>query len=271
MSLFRLTCRLTCRLTAALAVLTLALGGCARPAASPSRPAAGPSLTIYYEDKSQVELIAPSGQRVLIDVSDPSLLSRPATASDVLLTSHLHADHYSPAFEASFPGRKLTNQAGTIELDGVTVTSIDASHDSEPVVPGAATDHVFIVEIAGFRVVHFGDIGQTALTADQMAAIGRPDIAFSTLKDVAGVGGDAGPGGDYPLALMAQANPRLLIPTDKDLSLVRRAATTWPATYSTRACVTIPMAQLPARMTVLYMGSLAPSIASLLHLTETGW
>jgi hypothetical protein len=254
-----------------LAIVALTLAGCGASTASPSSKASETGLTVYFENRSQVELIAPSGQRVLIDVSDPAALSRPSTASDILLTSHLHADHYDSAFEASFPGAKLTNRSGRLERNGVEVTSIDASHNSEPVVPGAATDHILIVDIAGFRVVHFGDVGQTALTASQMAAIGRPDIAFSTLKDVAGVGGDAGSGGDYPLALMAQVNPRLLIPTDEDLNLVTRAAATWPATYSTRASVKIPRAELPDRMTLLFMGSLAPSIASLLHLTESAW
>ena len=50
-------------------------------------------ITLYHEIYAQVEIISPRGVRVLIDVHDPSLLSKPATKQDMLLTTHRHFDH----------------------------------------------------------------------------------------------------------------------------------------------------------------------------------
>jgi len=47
-----------------------------------------------------------SGRRILIDVYDPTLLTSPARATDILLTTHNHSDHYLESFEQSFPGRR---------------------------------------------------------------------------------------------------------------------------------------------------------------------
>jgi L-ascorbate metabolism protein UlaG (beta-lactamase superfamily) len=59
-------------------------------------------VTLRYEEGAQVEIISPGGTRILIDVANPSALSRPATEQDVLLTTHTHADHYNRAFVKAF-------------------------------------------------------------------------------------------------------------------------------------------------------------------------
>jgi len=263
--------------SAALVASTLAActGASATPIASSASPASSASaaggLTVYYEENAQVELIAPSGRRILIDVWDPSELSSPATAQDILLTSHLHTDHYNAAFEDSFPGQKLTNRAGAIELDDVKVVSLESSHDVSPIVPGDASDHILVIDVGGFRVVHFGDIGQPELSDEQLAAMGRVDLAFLPLRDVAGVGGDIGSSGGYPLALVEQAKPSLLIPTHTASELVEAAVGRWPGTFSSHSSVTIPRDQLPAQTTVLCMGYVAPSFGKLFGLDETEW
>ena len=58
-------------------------------------------VTIYHEGSAsavQMELISPKGVRVLIDVNNHELLSSPATAKDILLTSHGHSDHLLTSF-----------------------------------------------------------------------------------------------------------------------------------------------------------------------------
>lgn len=268
---------------AALALVALTFAGCASSGSSPSAAsssAASPSavitaapggVTICYEENSQLELIAPSGRRVIVDVWDPSLLSSPPTSSDILLTTHLHEYHYVAGFVDSFPGRKLTNEAGRIELDDVTVTGIDATHSGGPIVPGAATDHIFIVDMGGIRIVHVGHLGAPALTDGQLAAMGKVDVAIWTFRDVSGPW-DWGTGfNDYQLGHATRVAPRVLIPTDIDLDQVKRAAAQWDATFTARPCVTIRPDDLPAETTLLFMGSLAPSIGSVLHLTEADW
>ncbi|NQT56646.1 MAG: hypothetical protein HQ551_10500 [Desulfobacteraceae bacterium] len=75
---------------------------------------AGDSLKLYYEESAQIELIGPEGSRVLIDVNDPSALSGPPTAQDVLLTTHNHGDHRRLDFINSFPGKQLDVKTGEI-------------------------------------------------------------------------------------------------------------------------------------------------------------
>lgn len=249
----------------ALAVVAISLAGCSstpNPSAgatgtgTPSATAAN-TLTIYYEENCQVELIAPSGRRILIDVWNPSALSEPAKASDVLLTTHLHSDHYNQAWADTFPGKKITNESTQPKLDDLTVTSIAASHVDDNVLPDPnASNHIFVIEFDGFRIVHTGSTGQTALTADQVAAIGRSvDIAFSVLTDVSGTD----PGSKRPLMQIEQMNPRLLIPTHTALAYVRSAATEWTGTYTEKASVTITKDQLPAKTAMLFMGQTASS------------
>lgn len=43
------------------------------------------------------------------------------------------------------------------------------------------SDYIFVVDIGGMRVVHFGDLGRDALTPAQMSAIGHADVAISQL------------------------------------------------------------------------------------------
>ncbi len=262
-----------------LALAVASLGGCGgslatpeatvRPSAAASTPAAG--LTVYFEENAQVELIAPSGQRVLIDVADPSLLSSPATAQDILLTTHLHTDHYQADFEAAFGGPKLTNVMGVVERGGVKVSGVDASHSNDPIVPAAPTDHLFVVEIAGFRVVHCGDLGQFALSDDQVAAIGKPDLVFTTLKDISGPNDFGGAGRPYELDLVKQMAPRLVIPTDKDLELARQASSTWAGLFAPGPRIVLTADRLPDRTTILYMGSTAKSFGGALGLKEVDW
>ncbi len=94
--------------------------------------ASGQEVRNHYEPAAQVELFSPEGIRVLIDVARPRLLTRPATENDVLLTSHWHFDHINGAFVDSFPGRQIKAKKDAIELKGVSIKGIVASHSQIP-------------------------------------------------------------------------------------------------------------------------------------------
>ena len=123
-------------------------------------------MTIGYEGNAQVELSADGGARVLIDVWSPDALSAPATAEDVLLTTHTHDDHLSPDFQADFPGEQLFVREGSLD------TSVATDHAPSPrrtlrvtrIVAEGGSDYIFVIDMGGLRVVHFGDLGQDALT-----------------------------------------------------------------------------------------------------------
>jgi hypothetical protein len=270
----------TRRSLAVLAVVALAVAACGTPAATSSAAPATTStpsattavsagkLTIYHEDNCQIELVDSSGRRILIDVYDPTLLSAPAKATDILLTTHLHSDHYNAAFESSFPGQKVTNEAGEFTFGDIHVTSIDASHIDDNILAGTdASNHIFVFDFDGFRIAHLGSTGQTKLTSDQLAKLGRVDIAFSPLQDVSG----ADSTGLRPIKLMEQLQPRLFVPTHSALATVQAAGKEWSGTFSSKGKVSLSRDQLPAKTAMLFLSSLAVSYGAILNLPETSW
>ena len=270
------------RKLASLTLVALAFAACSSSAASSSatvagsgsasasaKPSAASKITIYYEENAQVEIIGPTGRRVLVDVWNPAALSAPATAQDVLLTTHSHNDHYLQTFIDSFPGKKLIWEPGTIKLDDVNVTSIPSAHDEGYAITDVgATDYIFVIDIGGFRIAHFGDIGQKALTADQLATIGQADIAISQLANSFSTMDEVNKKG---FNLMAQVKPRLLIPTHISGATAQLATTTWHATYSSKPSISFTRDQLSTDTTILFMGNSATSYATLFNLTESTW
>jgi L-ascorbate metabolism protein UlaG (beta-lactamase superfamily) len=257
-------------------VASAGLAGCSSSGATqapggsaPSGSAGTAGITIYYEENAQVEIIAPSGRRVLIDVADPTLLSAAPTASDVLLTTHSHGDHYIPNFEQTFPGRKLTFEEGRLEVDDVIATGIASTHDEgQAFEPKGGSNYIFVVEIEGFRIAHFGDIGQDKLTDEQLTKIGKVDIAFSQLSNSFSSMDETNRKG---FNLMNQVKPRVLVPTHMSLGTAEIAVAEWKATYSAAPSVTISADELPDETTVLFMGLQATSYGALNNLEPCDW
>ena len=247
---------------AVLAAIALAFAGCSASSAKP----AGKTLTIRYGENCQIELIASGGQRIMIDVWDPTKLSSPARASDILLTSHLHSDHYNQAFVDSFPGQKVTNQAGTFTFNGITIDSLDASHTNDNVLTGAqASNHIFVFDFDGFRIAHMGSTGQTHFTDAQMAKLGKVDIAFMDFVDV------GGSDNTKPLTQITQLQPKLAFATHSALAPVQLVGKQFPASYSTKESIKLSYGQLPSKTTLFFMGQLAMSYGAILGLKESSW
>jgi len=124
--------------------------------------------------------------------------------ADLLLVTHEHLDH---------------NAVEVIEGEPVTLRSTAGRHES-PVgeVVGVASEHdpvagtergpntIFVFELDGVRVAHFGDFGQLALRDEQAAAIGEIDLL------IVPVGG--GPTTDAAQAyeIVERLKPRSVIP-----------------------------------------------------------
>lgn len=207
-------------------------------------------LTIYYEGNAQVELISPQGSRVLIDVYDPSLLSAPATANDILLTTHGHSDHVS-SLTNNFPGQSLYIKAGTIKTKDVSIVGIPSSHNQDNrFMPEKGSNYIFIIDIAGLRVAHFGDIGQLALTPEQLNALGKVDIAITQLSnsfsnmDIDNLKG---------FNLMDQLKPKMIIPAHDDIDTVKYAAKLWKAYYTEKPLKVGP-ADLDTQTKLVFVG-----------------
>jgi L-ascorbate metabolism protein UlaG (beta-lactamase superfamily) len=215
-----------------------------------------------------VELVTTAGRHIYIDISNIVLLTKEPSADDILLTTHLHADHYIKSFQESFPGQQIFITAGRIELPDVTITSIASAHlPDQAITPEGASNYIFVIETGGLRIVHFGDIGQDALSAEQLAEIGPVDLAITQFNN------------SYSLMnadnlkgfnLMEQVKPRLIIPTHSDRATIEIAVARWKGYYSESRTVTITPANLPEERSILILGSqsLVSAYAGLFNLQE---
>jgi L-ascorbate metabolism protein UlaG (beta-lactamase superfamily) len=230
-------------------------------------PASG--VTIRYGGNAQVEMSLNGGARVLIDVYDPSALSAPPTADDILLTTHTHDDHVSPGFRSAFPGRQLFVREGEIETQDAAIAGIAAAHtEDDPLVPKNGSDYIFVIDVGGLRIAHFGDLGQTALTAGQLEELGDVDIAVTQFENSFSHMDATNQKG---FRLMEQVKPRLIVQTHTSPAAVQYAGTLWPLLYAERGSVTVTAADLPAETSLLLLGDDAAFYAELVPAEKVDW
>jgi len=238
------------------------------PASTPisTSPPESTQVTLYYEENAQFELISPQGTRVLIDVFDPSALSSPVTEKDVLLTTHGHDDHIKSDFAGSFPGQQLKIQEGEISLPDVSIRGIASAHSAAgEFKPEGGSNYIYIVDMGGLRIVHFGDIGQDQLTQEQLDALGQVDIAltqFVNSYSQMSVGNKKG------FNLMAQVKPRLIIPTHggSDMDAIQYAMELWDVVAADASEVSVGRSDLSDGTQVLVMGEMAPAMKKIYDL-----
>ncbi len=222
---------------------------------------AADGVTIYYEENAQVELIGPEGERVLVDVYRPSLLSAPPTDQDILLTTHKHTDHYSKTLLDEFKGQKLTNEEGEISTKNVTVKGMASAHDAnEEILAEGATNYLFIIDIGGLRVVHFGGFAQKAFTPQQLDAMGKVDVAIISLwnENVSGPN-------THTIELMNQLKPRVIIPAHTDKKTLDVAVPQWKSFAVSEKFVHIPTG-LSDETRLIFIGYMAPTYQKLWNL-----
>ena len=240
-----------------------------RPGQSPAAQPTHVTITLHSGEGAQFEIIGPHNQRVLVDISDPSLLSRPADSADILLTTHFHFDHFNQAFIDAFPGMHLHGRQGRIERRGMVIQSIAGHHSEHPWDPDnpAWDNYLFVIEMEGVRIAHFGDIGQRHLSADQMKRLGRVDIAITQfINPLSQMNLENRKG----YRLMDRLRPRIIIPhhgADSD-EAIRLAMARWDVAYvpGDHLHLTLSRPSLPERTTVLIMGEMAEYMRKTFHL-----
>ena len=96
--------------------------------------------------------------------------------ADLLLVTHEHLDHNAVEVIDGSP-RILRSTAGRLESPIGEVLAVASEHDA-----AAGTERgpntIFVFELEGVRVCHFGDFGQSALRDEQANAIGTVDMLF---------------------------------------------------------------------------------------------
>ena len=123
---------------------------------------------------------------------------------DLLLVTHEHLDHNAVEVLDGNPA-VLRATAGRHSSPLGEVIGIASEHD-----PAAGTERgpntIFVFELDGLRVAHFGDFGQSALRPEQAAAFGEIDLLFLP------VGGGPTIGAAQAAAITGELAPRWVVP-----------------------------------------------------------
>jgi L-ascorbate metabolism protein UlaG (beta-lactamase superfamily) len=124
--------------------------------------------------------------------------------ADLLLITHEHQDHNGgEAISGSPP--VLRSTAGRLESPIGEVMAIASEHDQ-----AAGTERgpntIFVFELDGLRVGHFGDFGQRELRPEQAAAIGALDLLILP------VGGGPTIGAAEAASIANSLGPRWVVP-----------------------------------------------------------
>jgi L-ascorbate metabolism protein UlaG (beta-lactamase superfamily) len=131
----------------------------------------------------------------------PTIDDAPA---DLVLVTHEHGDHNGIEAISGEPV-VLRSTAGRLASPIGEVLAIASEHDAAAGIE-RGPNTIFVFDLDGLRVAHFGDFGQDALRPAQSAAIGQVDLLFLP------VGGGPTIGGEQAAAITEELQPRWVVP-----------------------------------------------------------
>jgi L-ascorbate metabolism protein UlaG (beta-lactamase superfamily) len=125
-------------------------------------------------------------------------------SADLLLVTHEHFDHNGVEVVGGDPAI-LRSTAGRLSSPLGEVLAVASEHDQ-----AAGTERgpntIFVFELDGLRVCHFGDFGQSALRPEQAAVLSGIDLLFLP------VGGGPTIGAEQAGAIVTELAPRWVVP-----------------------------------------------------------
>jgi len=124
--------------------------------------------------------------------------------AQLLLVTHEHADHNGVEAVDGDPVI-LRSTAGALESPLGQVTAIASEHD-EQAGTARGPNTIFVFELDGLRVCHFGDFGQSGLRPEQETAIGAVDLLILP------VGGGPTIGAEQASLIVERLSPRWVVP-----------------------------------------------------------
>lgn len=113
-------------------------------------------------------------------VADPAFMPQ-GTRADLVAATHPHFDHYDDAFWRSPETRDAVKfnmkPVPERQVKDVKVTGIASTHRGNVIDAEVPDNVIYLYEVDGLRIVHMGDIGQDALTPEQLVQLGKVDVA----------------------------------------------------------------------------------------------
>jgi L-ascorbate metabolism protein UlaG (beta-lactamase superfamily) len=124
--------------------------------------------------------------------------------ADLVLVTHEHADHNGVEAIDGDPV-VLRSTAGRLSSPIGEVVAIASEHD-DAAGSRRGRNTIFVFELDGIRVAHFGDFGQRALRDEQAEAIGTIDLLFVP------VGGGPTLDAQQAAEVVERLGPRWIVP-----------------------------------------------------------
>jgi L-ascorbate metabolism protein UlaG (beta-lactamase superfamily) len=159
---------------------------------------ASPEQTVVIDPFSDMSTMAASRGMQF----DYPLIS--GVQAQLVLVTHEHVDHNGVDAIGGDPA-VLRSTAGKLESPLGEVVAIASEHDG-----AAGTERgpntIFVFELDGVRVAHFGDFGQSALREEQEQVIGDVDLL------IVPVGGGPTAGASEAAAIVKRLSPRWVVP-----------------------------------------------------------
>lgn len=114
-------------------------------------------------------------------VADPAFMPQ-GTPADLVAATHPHFDHYDDAFWRSPETKSAVKfnmkPVQERQVKDVKVIGIASTHRGDVIDKEVPDNVIYLYEVDGLRIAHMGDIGQEALTAEQLAQLGKVDVAI---------------------------------------------------------------------------------------------
>ena len=109
-------------------------------------------------------------------------------SADLVLITHEHPDHNDPSVIDGSP-IVLRSTAGRLASPVGEVLAVASEHD-EVAGTQRGPNTIFVFELDGWRIAHFGDFGQSELREEQAVAIGPVDLLFIPVGDGPTIGAE---------------------------------------------------------------------------------